>query len=81
MISSAIVAGFAFFGMVVMSVWERLDKRVDNAGATVTGALLIAAAGCGLSGHMVPEGAWLLMLSVLVWILTLGNVAFTSKRG
>ncbi len=71
MTSSIIVSGFAFVGIIVMSVWGQIDKRVDNIGATITGALLIAAVGCGLSGHMVPEGAWLLVLAVFSWIFTL----------
>lgn len=71
MSSSTIVSGFAFVGMIVMSVWGQLDKRVDNIGATITGALLIGAAGCGLSGHMVPEGAWLLFSALFAWIFTL----------
>lgn len=58
--------------MVAASLWGRIDERVDQSkGATIVGGLLFAALGCALTGHMVPEGAVLLVIAVFVWLFTM----------
>ena len=76
MTSSAILFCAAVSGLIAMGIWGILDEKIDkSSGATLTGVLLFGAAYCGVSGHMVPEGWYMVAASIFVWVITLISAA------